>query len=96
MDTSLDWFKKRRDPTNYSTRKSYLTRFGKFVVGGRQTKLADLPADKVRGSDLEAWLARLEDDRLRARTRLHAETSVRACWNWATKHPFPTLRRPAP
>jgi hypothetical protein len=46
MDTYLDWFEKRRDPTNYSTRKSYLTRFGKFVVAGRQTKLADLHASR--------------------------------------------------
>ena len=35
MDTYLDWFEKRCDPRNYSTRKSYLTRFGKFVVWGR-------------------------------------------------------------
>lgn len=88
MDTYLDWFEKRRD--SYSTRKSYLTRFGKFVVAGRQTKLADIAADKVRGSDLEAWLTHLEKDDLGAQTRLHAETAVRACWNWATKHPSPT------
>lgn len=90
MDLFLEWVQKRRAAMNYSTRKTYLTRFGKFVVGGRQTKLADLPADKVRGSDLEAWLAQLEDAGLGAQTRLHAETSVRACWNWATKHPSPT------
>lgn len=90
MDLFLEWVAKRRAAMNYSTRKTYLTRFGKFIVGGRQTKLADLPADKIRGSDLEAWLSQLEDDGLGAQTRLHAETSVRACWNWATKHPSPT------
>jgi integrase len=35
-------------------------------------------------------LGTLEKAGLSAQTRLHAETSVRHCWNWATKHPSPT------
>jgi integrase len=89
MDLFLEWVHKHRDGQNYATRKNYCSRFGSFRVGSRQTRVADLPADKVRGEDLEAWLAQLEEEGLEAQTRLHAETSVRACWNWATKHPSP-------
>jgi integrase len=90
MDLFLDWVKKHRDETNYSTRTTYCSRFGLFRVGAQKARVADLPADKVRGEDLEAWLGTLEKAGLSAQTRLHAETSVRHCWNWAPKHPSPT------
>src|SRR5262249_20670923 len=90
MDLFLGWVQKHRDGQNYATRRTYCSRVGAFRVGASQTKVADLPADKVRGEDLEAWLASLKEEGLEAQTRLHAETSVRHCWNWATRHPSPT------
>jgi hypothetical protein len=45
-----------------------------------------VPARKVRASDLEAWLAHLEAEGHSAQTRRHAQTSIKHCWNWATKH----------
>ena len=90
MDLFLEWVQKHRDERTYETRKSYCSRFSRFQVGSGRVKVADLAADKVRGADLEAWLIRLAEDGLEAQTRLHAETSIRACWNWATKHPSPT------
>jgi hypothetical protein len=90
MDLFLGWVQKHRDEQNYATRRTSCSRFGALRVGGRKVRDPDLPATQVRGVDLEAFLAHLEDEGLSAQTRLHAETSVRACWNWATKHPSPT------
>jgi integrase len=89
MDLFLDWVHRHRDAKSYATRRTYCSRFGAFRVGPRKVQVADLPADEVRASDLEQWLQELEDKGLGAQTRLHAETSVRHCWNWATKHPSP-------
>lgn len=86
----LDWIKKKRSRQTFTTRKLYCTRFANFEVSPG-TRIADLPANKVRGQDLEAWLDHLEEDLgLGLQTRRHAETSVKHCWNWATKHPSPT------
>jgi integrase len=90
MDLFLQWVHGHRNEQNYFTRRTYCSRFGAFCVGQRRVRVADLPAHKVRGEDLEAWLETLKEEGLEAQTRLHAETSVRACWNWATKHPSPT------
>jgi integrase len=90
MDLFLEWVQNHRSEQNYATRKTYCSRFAAFRVTSRSTRVADLPADRVRGVDLEAWLNSLQEEGLEAQTRLHAETSVRACWNWATKHPSPT------
>lgn len=89
MDLFLDWVEKHRSHRTYSTRKTYCSRFGSFRVGTSLMKVADLPADKIKGADLEAWLARMGEEGLGPQTRLHAETSVKHCWNWATKHPSP-------
>lgn len=89
MDLFLDWIERNRSERTYSTRKTYCSRFGSFRVGNSQTKVAGQPADKIKGADLEAWLARMEEESLGPQTRLHAETSVKHCWNWATKHPSP-------
>jgi len=88
MDLFLDWIRKHRSPSTYTTRRIYCSRFGDFKVG--TNKIADLPATKVQASDLETFLDQLKDEGLDSQTRLHAETSVRHCWNWATKHPSPT------
>jgi integrase len=90
MDLFLEWVQKYRDGQTYATRKNYCSQFGNFRVGTCNIPVADLPANKVRGEDLEAWLAQLEEKGLGPQTRLHAENSVRACWNWALTHPSPT------
>jgi integrase len=90
MDLFLDWVKKHRSDRTYDTRTTYCSRFGAFQVGSRKIRVRDLPADKVKGEDLEAWLAKLKEEGLGAQTRRHADVSVRHAWNWATKHPSPT------
>ena len=84
MDLFLDWIEKHRSDRTYGTRKSHCNRFGKFKVKG--AKLGDLPARKIRASDLEAWLEHLESEGHSAQTRRHAQTSIKHCWNWSTKH----------
>lgn len=88
MDLFLEWVKTHRSERTYATRKSHCNRFGKFRV--RSIKIGDVPAAKVRGSDLEAWLEHLKADGYSAQTRRHTQTSIKHCWNWATKHPSPT------
>jgi integrase len=88
MDLFLDWIEKHRSERTYATRKSHCNRFGKFRVRG--IKVGELPAAKVRGSDLEAWLEHLEVEGHSAQTRRHVQTSIKHCWNWATRHPSPT------
>ena len=88
MDFFLDWIEKHRSQRTYSSRKTHCTRFGKFRVKGM--KIGDLPARKLQGSDLEAWLEHLEVEGHSAQTRRHAQTSIKHCWNWATKYPSPT------
>ena len=84
MDQFLDWIEKHRSDRTYSTRKTHCNRFGKFKVKG--VKIGDLPARKVRASDLEAWVGQLEAKGHAPQTRRHAQTSIKHCWNWATKH----------
>jgi integrase len=84
METFLDWIEKHRSERTYSTRRTYCNRFGNFKVKG--VKMGDLPALKVRASDLESWLGGLEVEGLAPQTRRHAQTSIKHCWNWATKH----------
>ncbi|MGE3806202.1 MAG: tyrosine-type recombinase/integrase [Gemmataceae bacterium] len=89
MDLFLEWIRKHRSDRTYSTRLTNCSRFGSFVVNGQ--RICDLPATKIKGADLEAWLEHLEKNLgLSPTTRLHAETSIKHCWNWATKHPSPT------
>ncbi len=91
MDFFVEWVKKHRSQRTYSTRKTYCTRFASFRVGSHKTLIDDLPAHRVKGADLEAWLDHLKNDMgLGVQTRVHAETSIRHCWNWATKYPSPT------
>ena len=92
MDHFLAWIEKNRSRQTYKTRRTACRRFAEFRVGSAsKTRIADLPADKVRGEDLEAWLDHLDKDRkLTAQTRRHAETSIKHCWTWGTKHPSVT------
>jgi hypothetical protein len=68
MDLFLEWVQKYRDGQTYATRKNYCSRFGAFRVGTRNSRVADIPADKVRGEDLEIWLAQLEEEGFRSQT----------------------------
>jgi integrase len=97
MDLYLGWVQQHRSVSNYKNRRrTHCNRFAAFRPPGGQFRIADLPADKVTGKDLEEWLHHLAADRkLNPQTRLHHETSVRAAWNWATRHPSPhTYLRP--
>jgi integrase len=93
MDLFLDWIAKNRSKQTYTTRLTYCSRFGALIAG--KGHLRDIPATKVRGADLEAFLEKLKSEGLDPQTRLHAETSVRHCWNWATKYPSPASYLPS-
>jgi integrase len=91
VELFLAWVEKYRSDDTYKSRRTHCNRFINFRVGSQKTRIADLPANKVKSADLEAWLEYLDKDLgLGAQTRRHAETSVKHCWNWATKHPSPT------
>ena len=53
-------------------------------------RIADLPANRIKSSDLEAWLDHLAGQKLDPQTRRHAQTGVKHGWNRGTKHPSPT------
>jgi hypothetical protein len=77
MDLFLEWIEKNRSKDTYETRRTYCNRFGSFQVGTAKTCLADLPANKITGDDLVAWLAHLgKESGLSAQTVRHAETSI--------------------
>jgi integrase len=91
IDLFLDWLQKNRSDRTYGTRRTYCSRFASFRVGGKGgKKIADLPATRIKSSDMEAWLNHLSGKELDPQTLRHAQTSVKHCWNWATKHPSPT------
>lgn len=92
MDLFLGWIEQHRSDRTYSTRKTHCNRFGKFKIKG--VKVGDLPARKVRASDLEGWLDHLEAEGHEAQTRRHHETSIKHSWNWATKHCPPGSNTP--
>jgi integrase len=88
IDLFLDWLQKNRSGRTYSSRRTYCSRFASFRVGGKQ--IEGLPSNRIKSSDMEAWLDHLASQGLDPQTRRHAQTSVKHCWNWATKHPSPT------
>jgi len=91
VELFLAWIEKNRSKDTYESRRTHCNRFLNFRVGSQKTRIADLPANKVKSADLEAWLEHLGNSlALGAQTRRHAETSIKHCWNWATKHPSPT------
>ena len=78
-----------------------LLRFCRFVWGGR--RVADIDALEVTGAMLEAWRNKLRGAKaggdpdafgLDPQSLLHAETSIRHAFNWATKHHSPTAYLP--
>ena len=91
VERFLAWIEKNRSKDTYESRRTHCNRFLNFRVGSQKTRIGDLPANKVKSADLEAWLEHLDKSLgLGAQTRRHAETSIKHCWNWATKHPSPT------
>jgi integrase len=103
----LTWVQENRSDAQYRRRKRDCSRFGRFVFQGR--RLADIPALEVTGAMLEAWRANLKESRaegaedVNARDKrgldpqsvLHAETSIRHAFNWATRHNSPSPLVPA-
>lgn len=89
IDLFLVWVRDNRAEDSYEQRRHHCSRFAWFEPTPG-VKIKDLAADSIKSSDLEAWLASLKEQGLSEQTRLHAETSVRHAWNWATKHPSPT------
>jgi integrase len=93
MDIFLAWVSENRCSRSYQTRTTACSRFGAFEVG--QQKIRDLPANRIKSDDLAAFLSHLDKDLgLGAQTRRHYETSIKHCWNWATKHPSPVSYLP--
>jgi site-specific recombinase XerD len=93
IEVFLAWIKKHRSHSSYTSKRIYCSRFGDFKIGNN--KIAVYPADKIKASDLEAFLGQMEEEDFNPQTRLHAETAIRHCWNWGTKHPSPTPYLPA-
>ena len=88
MEHFLEWIEAHRSDRTYDQRRRDCNWFGNFVVGGR--RIADLPADRIKAADLEAWLKHRRKKGDADQTIYHRETSIRHCWNWATKYPSPT------
>jgi site-specific recombinase XerD len=93
VELFLEWVQQHRSKQSYATRRIYCSKFTSLKIRGG-AHLEDVPASKVTSSDLEAFLAHLGNAGLSDQTIRHAETSVRHCWNWGTKHPSPTSYLP--
>src|SRR5262249_12526672 len=100
IDYFLAWVEKKRSPATYKMRQRHCQSFANFKPEASKTRLGHLPARQVRSDDLEGWLTSLDadkptDEKLEPQTKLHAETSVRACFRWGTRHPSPTTYLPS-
>jgi integrase len=93
MEHFLEWVKLHRSDCSFDQKQRDCQRFANFKVDGH--KVADLPAMKITGDDLEAWLMQCKrKDKSSPRTLMHRQTSIKHCWNWGTKHPSPTPHLP--
>ena len=97
----LAWVKENRSAKQYDRRRRDCSRFCRLEWGGR--RVADIDALEVTGPMLEAWRNKLRVAKaggdpdafgLDPQSLLHAETSVRHAFNWATKHPGPKTLLP--
>jgi integrase len=101
IDLFLEWVQEERSEETYATRQRYCERFANFKTGSSKTRLGRFPAKQVCANDLKQWRGSLNHEKFDAQTILHAETSVRACFNWGLKHghlppnfrPFATVER---
>jgi len=93
MEKFLEWVKLHRSDRSYNQRQRDCERFANFRVNGK--KIADLPAMKITGDDLEAWQTHCRrKEKSSPQTLLHRQTSIKHCWNWATKYPSPQAHLP--
>jgi hypothetical protein len=59
MELFLEWVQQKRSPATYTTRSLYCSRFGSMRTGRENTRIADLPANRVRSADLvvcHSWI----------------------------------------
>ena len=76
IDQFPAWIEEHRSFRTYDRRKRDLNRFGNLRVNRQQ--IGSLPANKVRGSDLETWLGHLKNKlELSAQSLRHSDTSIR-------------------
>jgi len=88
MELFLEWIQDHRSERTFDQRRRDCERFANFKVGN--VKVADIPATKIEGQHLEAWLKYCQDLGESPQTVLHRQTSIKHCWNWGSKHPSPT------
>jgi integrase len=87
-DQFLEWVKKNRSERTYDERQRHLNRFCQFRVGPQQ--VGELNATDVQADDLHQFLAYIrEKHQLDDFTQDKHATSIKAAFNWATKHPSP-------
>ena len=74
VERFLAWIEKNRSKDTYESRRTHCNRFLNFRVGSQKTRIGDLPANKVKSADLEAWLEHLDKSLgLGAQTRRRSE-----------------------
>ncbi len=89
-DMFLDWLQTHRSDRTYDERRRHLTRFSSFHVGTQQ--VANIPATSIQASDLTAFLDHLaKGAKIKEFTRDKHATSIKAVFNWGSKHPSPTV-----
>lgn len=89
----LEWVKLNRAEANYKRKKQHCNEFGNFRSKGQ--RIADLPANRVRDSDLTNWLRSCQTNRKNGpQTLLHRYRSILHCWNWGTRNPSPDSHLP--
>lgn len=89
IDLFLDWVQAHRSYRTYDERRHHLQRFVDFARAGRL--LGHVPATEMQSADLVAFLADARERyKLDPFTVDKHATSVKAAFNWATRHPSPT------
>jgi len=83
MEHFLEWIKLHRSERSFDQKQRDCELFANFKVKGH--KIADLPAMKITGADLEDWLRHCKlKKKLSPCTLSHRMTSIKHCWNWGT------------
>jgi integrase len=93
VDLFLDWVEAHRSARTYGERKHHLQRFIDFTRGDRL--VGDTPAIEAQALDLSAFLAHVKEKyKLDPFTVDKHATSVKACFNWGSRHPSPVPHLP--
>jgi len=88
IDLFLDWVEAHRSDRTYDERKRHLERFINFSRNGRL--VGEIPALEMQSADLLAFLANAKDRyKLDAFTTDKHATSIKAAFNWGSRHPSP-------